>query len=154
MPLYSYLNQFFSRDLLHCRSPSGRGASPRSSFSSPRGSKRKSDILDDLQYSASEKDIGDDSTDEELEELEEVSAMEVDANYDPEAEFLSYGANKEEDIRDDLQVSESEEEGEIRDEDDNQPSSSKGGRGRHHSHQYQPPPPQQDSDDDGGGLWF
>ena len=66
--------------------------------------------MDDLQFSASDKD-----DDDEEGELEEVAAMstsasniDVDANYDPEAEFLSYGAparTEDEDINDDLQVS-------------------------------------------------
>lgn len=98
--------------------------------------KRKSDVLDDLQYSASEK---------EEDELEEVvmssSAIEVDANYDPEAEFFSYGARKnDEDINDDLQVSESEEEGEIRDD----------FTGRAKRNQSAP----RADDEDDGGLWF
>jgi len=100
---------------LEFKSPSsGRGSPSRSSFSSPRGSKRmKSDVLEDLQYSASEKE------DDELEEvaMSSSTAIDVDANYDPEAEFFSCGPVKDEDIHDDLQVSESEEEGEIREED-------------------------------------
>lgn len=130
------------------RSPSGKPNSPRISFSSPKASKRKAtDILDDLQYSASEKEEDEDD-DEDDEELEEVAMdVDVDANYDPEAEFFSCGPSKDEDIRDDLQVSESEEEGEIR---EDQPSSSKG-RSRHHSNR--PPSSSRDEDDD-GGLWF
>ncbi len=61
--------------------------------------------MEDLQFSASDKD------DDELEEVTASSHIEVDANYDPEAEFLSYGTRKDrpdEDINDDLQVSESE----------------------------------------------
>lgn len=79
--------------------------------------------------------------------------VDVDANYDPEAEFFSGGgpstsrsAHKDENIHDDLQVSESEEEGEIRD--DDEPSPSK--KSRHHSNR---PPSSRDEDED-GGLWF
>lgn len=118
------------------KSPSGgRGASPRSSFSSPRAKRVKSDVLEDLQYSASEKE------DDELEEvtMSSSTAIDVDANYDPEAEF--FGAAKDEDIHDDLQVSESEEEGEIREEDADGDSS----RQRLNS--------TRDEDDD-GRLWF
>ena len=45
----------------------------------------KSDVLEDLQYSASEKE------DDELEEvaMSSSTAIDVDANYDPEAEFFS-----------------------------------------------------------------
>ena len=75
--------------------------------------------------------------------------VDVDANYDPEAEFFSCGPNKDEDIRDDLQVSESEEEGEIRDE--HQPTKNRN-RGSHHQHQGGPSS-SRDEDDD-GGLWF
>lgn len=130
---------------MHYSSPS-KSNSPRVSFSSPRGSKRKgADVLEDLQYSASEKE--EEEEEEEDDELEEVAMEEdIDANYDPEAEFFSCGPSKDEDIRDDLQVSESEEEGEIR---DDQPSSSKG-RSRHHSNR----PPSTRDDDDDGGLWF
>ena len=45
--------------------------------------------MEDLQFSASDKD------DDELEEVAASSNIEVDANYDPEAEFLSYGSRKE-----------------------------------------------------------
>lgn len=120
------------------KSPSsGRGASPRSSFSSPKTKRMKSDVLEDLQYSASEKE------DDELEEvtMSSSTAMDVDANYDPEAEFFSCGAGKDEDIHDDLQVSESEEEGEIREEEADGDIS----RQRLNS--------TRDEDDD-GGLWF
>ena len=135
------------------RTPSPRGNSPRITFSSPRGSKRKTDVLDDLQFSASEKE-GEDEEDENDEEFEEVAMdVDVDANYDPEAEFFSSGgpstsrpANKDENIHDDLQVSESEEEGEIRD--DDEPSPSK--KNRHHSNR----PNSSRDDDDDGGLWF
>ena len=129
------------------RSPT-KSNSPRVSFSSPRGSKRKADVLDDLQFTASEKEEDEDE-DEDDTELEEVvmDVVDVDANYDPEAEFFSCGPTKDEDIRDDLQVSESEEEGEIR---DDQPSGSKG-RSRHHSNHR--PSSSRDEDDD-GGLWF
>lgn len=97
----------------------------------------KSDVLEDLQYSASEKE------DDELEEvtMSSSTAMDVDANYDPEAEFFSCGAGKDEDIHDDLQVSESEEEGEIREEEADGDIS----RQRLNS--------TRDEDDD-GGLWF
>lgn len=145
---YFHLGILKANYLFMVRSPSGKGNSPRISFSSPgKGSKRKaSDILDDLQYSASEKEEDDDE-DEDDEELEEVAMdVDVDANYDPEAEFFSCGPSKDEDIRDDLQVSESEEEGEIR---DDQPSSSRG-RSRHHSNRQNS---SRDEDDD-GGLWF
>ena len=138
------------------RSPSTKAAnSPRVSFSSPRGSKRKAtDVLDDLQYSASEKEDEEDEDDDD-EELEEVAMdVDVDANYDPEAEFFSCGPSKDEDIRDDLQVSESEEEGEIRDDDQQQQpvatSTHNKGRSRHHSNR---PSSSRDEDDD-GGLWF
>ena len=121
--------------VLFCRPSGGRGASPRSSFSSPRAKRVKSDVLEDLQYSASEKE------DDELEEvtMSSSTAIDVDANYDPEAEF--FGAAKDEDIHDDLQVSESEEEGEIREEDADGDSS----RQRLNS--------TRDEDDD-GRLWF
>lgn len=130
------------------RSPGGKNNSPRVSLSSPRGSKRKaSDVLDDLQFSASEKEEEEDEEDDD-EELEEVAMdVDVDANYDPEAEFFSCGPSKDEDIRDDLQVSESEEEGEIR---DDQPAVNNKGRSRHHSNR---PSSSRDEDDD-GGLWF
>lgn len=130
------------------RSPGGKSNSPRVSFSSPRGSKRKAtDVLDDLQFSASEKEDDEDDDDDD-EELEEVAMdVDVDANYDPEAEFFSCGPSKDEDIRDDLQVSESEEEGEIR---DDQPAVNNKGRSRHHSNR---PSSSRDEDDD-GGLWF
>ena len=95
--------------------------------------------MEDLQFSASDKD------DDELEEVTASSNIEVDANYDPEAEFLSYGTRKErrdtEDINDDLQVSESEEEGEIR-EDSTRKRHSGAGTSR------------DDEEDADGGIWF
>lgn len=119
----------------HFRPSSGRGASPRSSISSPRTKRGKSDVLEDLQYSASDKE------DDELEEvtMSSSTAIDVDANYDPEAEFFSCGAGKDEDIHDDLQVSESEEEGEIREEE------ADSSRQRLNSTR---------DDEDEGGLWF
>lgn len=108
-------------------------------------------MLDDLQYSASEKEDDEDEDDDD-EELEEVAmdVVDVDANYDPEAEFFSCGPSKDEDIRDDLQVSESEEEGEIRDDQPVAASANNKGRSRHHSNR---PNSSRDEDDD-GGLWF
>ena len=94
--------------------------------------------MEDLQFSASDKD------DDELEEVAASSNIDVDANYDPEAEFLSYGSRKErpdEDINDDLQVSESEEEGEIR-EDSARKRHSGAGTSR------------DDEEDGDGGIWF
>ena len=110
---------------MSCSPLGGKGASPR-------GTKRKSDVLEDLQYSASEKE------DDELEEVTMSStAIDVDANYDPEAEFFSCGPSKDEDIHDDLQISESEDEGEIREE--------VGSRPRLNTTR---------DEDEEGGLWF